>query len=223
MLIGEPEGGICGHAWRTWGLLVAAPTRSPSSSTSSPASPCREEEVGGASASMRSARGGGRDEACSRVQGSAHAVPRMQRGGGSSSEARCDSGPAHGALSMQRPCCGSVGTNPGADYGSCCMGRERGSDGGARDGPGALRGVQPRTEGKRAREGAPAPGLGPRQDACRRQAPRREHSAAAPVAPYLAEGFERVDLPALSAWQACRTDERWLARRHSACVAFRRR
>jgi len=55
---------------------------------------------------------------------------------------------------------------------------------------------------------------------------RGEGGAGARGAPrvplYAAEGFARVDLPQLSRWQLCRTDERWLTRRHSASVAFRR-
>jgi hypothetical protein len=41
--------------------------------------------------------------------------------------------------------------------------------------------------------------------------------------PYLASGFARVELPQLSRWQLCRTDERWRPRGASRTVAFRRR
>ena len=232
VLIGEPDGGICGHAWRTWGLPAAG---SPSSSTSSPAASCKEEEE----------EVGGGDEACSRSQGLARAVQRMRR------EHGCKGEDAHEAM-----CSG-----PGAACGAQSMQRMRvdrrdphamqcGSGGRARDGPGAPCGVRPRASSKRARgEEEPAHSQGVCQGARRRQAARRERSAAAPlapstrecsaavpaapyteecgavvpVAPYAADGFERVDLPGLSRWQVCRTDERWLARCHSACVAFRRR
>ena len=50
-------------------------------------------------------------------------------------------------------------------------------------------------------------------------------SIAAPhrAAPHEADGFVRVDLPELSRWQLCRTDERWRSRGASRTVAFRRR
>jgi hypothetical protein len=41
--------------------------------------------------------------------------------------------------------------------------------------------------------------------------------------PYLADGFERVDLAFLSKHQVCRTDEPWLKARRSKTVSFRRR
>jgi hypothetical protein len=50
-----------------------------------------------------------------------------------------------------------------------------------------------------------------------------ESRAARPLAPYEADGFVRVDLPGLSRWQLCRTDERWRSRGASRTVAFRRR
>ena len=40
------------------------------------------------------------------------------------------------------------------------------------------------------------------------------------AAPYEADGFMRVDLPELSRWQLCRTDERWRSRGASRTVAF---
>jgi len=45
-----------------------------------------------------------------------------------------------------------------------------------------------------------------------------------PVAPrpYHADGFDSFELPALSAVQICRTDERWSSCRHSHTVSFRR-
>jgi hypothetical protein len=48
-----------------------------------------------------------------------------------------------------------------------------------------------------------------------------EHAQRVP--PYEADGFERVDLPALWRVQLCRTDERWRPRGVSRSVAFRRR
>ena len=50
-----------------------------------------------------------------------------------------------------------------------------------------------------------------------------ESRAARLPAPYEADGFVRVDLPELSRWQLCRTDERWRSRGASRTVAFRRR
>ena len=41
--------------------------------------------------------------------------------------------------------------------------------------------------------------------------------------PHEADGFERVDLDALSKHQVCRTDEPWLKARRSGTVSFRRR
>ena len=41
--------------------------------------------------------------------------------------------------------------------------------------------------------------------------------------PHEADGFERVDLDALSKHQVCRTDEPWLKARRSKTVSFRRR
>ena len=52
-----------------------------------------------------------------------------------------------------------------------------------------------------------------------------KESRAAPrkvPAPHEADGFVRVDLPELSRWQLCRTDERWRSRGASRTVAFRR-
>jgi len=43
------------------------------------------------------------------------------------------------------------------------------------------------------------------------------------VAPYVADGFVRADLPELSRWQLCRTDERWRSRGASRTVSFTRR
>lgn len=215
VLIGEPDGGICGHAWRTWGLPAAA---SPSSSSSSPALSCEGEDEGV----------GGGDEACNRVQGLAHAVQHTRRehgcNGDEAHEGACSGpGAACGAQSMRRP--RGDGGDPRAMQGVTGVERWCGGDGGARDGPGAPCGACPRAGSKRARGEEPAPGQGMRceEGARRRQAARRECSGVAAVAPYAEDGFERVDLPELSRWQVCRTDERWLARRHSACVAFRRR
>jgi len=43
------------------------------------------------------------------------------------------------------------------------------------------------------------------------------------VPPYVADGFERVELVAVSAaGQVCRTDERWRRARQSRTVSFRR-
>ena len=229
VLIGEPDGGICGHAWRTWGLPAAG---SPSSSTSSPAASCKKEEE-------EEEEVGGGDEACSRPQGLALAAQRMRREhgckGGDAHEATCPGpGAACGAQRMQR-----MRVDRRDPHAMQC-----GSGGRARAGPGAPCGVRRRASSKRARgEEEPAHS----QEICR--GARRERSAAAPlapytggcsaavpaapytgecgavvpVAPYAADGFERVDLPGLSRWQVCRTDERWLERGHSACVAFRRR
>ena len=44
----------------------------------------------------------------------------------------------------------------------------------------------------------------------------------AALAPYKQDGFAREELPEVSRWAVCRTDERWLARRHSRTVSFRR-
>ena len=199
---------------------------SPSSSASSPAASCEEggEEVGSG------------DEACSRVQGLARAGRPMRRkhdcNGDEAHKAAC-SGPGAvcGAQRMQGM--RGEGGDPCAMQGVTRMDRRCSGDGGARDGSGAPCCMRPRAGSKRARGEEPAPSQGLRQGARSRQALCREGSAAAPVAPYTGErgavapyaedGFEREDLPGLARWQVCRTDERWLARRHSACVAFRRR
>uniref|UniRef100_A0A7S0RVG8 Uncharacterized protein n=1 Tax=Pyramimonas obovata TaxID=1411642 RepID=A0A7S0RVG8_9CHLO len=55
-----------------------------------------------------------------------------------------------------------------------------------------------------------------------RRTSEKVQSPSSMLRPFQADGFQRVELPTLSAVQICRTDERWSSRRHSRTVSFQR-
>lgn len=78
--------------------------------------------------------------------------------------------------------------------------------------------------GKRGGSGRVNPVMHAESSCMSAQVPEVMHGPGrgAALAPYMQDGFVRVELPEVSRWAVCRTDERWLASRHSRTVSFRR-